>query len=174
MFDIKAGKSQRELVYDAVSGAEVGHLFTLDELGEQTEVDLTVNRGPLYAAIKLLEEREHHTLIAVRGRGYQVAAAVEHLDQARKRQTRARRQIGKGCHTLAATKVTELTPLQVAEYERLTTRMDGLQTQLRKVDRRVAVLEQAQEVQAVADADRDAKIARLERELMAARRDSDL
>lgn len=172
MFEVKADKSQREMVYDLFSGAEVGRIFSIGEISAALGFDITNSRGPVYQGIALLQERDHRTALNVRGEGYRIAAANEHVMLARERRTRAARQIRRGVRTLQGTRLAELTPSELAVHEQQAIRLDAHERQLRAHDKRLHVLEAAQQGLSVRvdreearSSGTDERLARLEREL---------
>lgn len=112
----------------------------------------------------LLLERDSRTLESVRGVGYRVVAASEHARLSEKSAKRAKRQVLKGKTTLEGTRLSELSPKELSEWERSTIRIDALVTAVRKHDRRIQVLETAMHAKSSTDEDRDAKITRMQRE----------
>jgi len=140
------GRSDKQVVFDFVSPYDRGTFFTYDELAnalqEGLAVKSSVSRAKIAAAVNnansmLLRERRR-VLRSVRGRGYRLAEASEHVALAAQRRTRAESQISKGLDVVRYTDVSDLTPAQRALHEGQMLIMGGLWTAVRGLTQRQA------------------------------------
>lgn len=103
-------KPQWQVIYEHVRGMASGELVTRQEL-----VDLLTDSAPgsmapaLGRAVKELQERDHLTLVNVRGVGYRLGEPSEHLEQAKGHTRRARRNAQAAVRTVAAADRTRMT-----------------------------------------------------------------
>lgn len=97
MFDTTRtdGKPQWRLVYDAVRTMPVDGVITYDELDEILARPSREDRSPITKAIQELEANDQRTMTNVRGRGYRIARADEHLGLAKRSHRSARRALSK-------------------------------------------------------------------------------
>ena len=126
------GRSDRQIVYELVELAEPESLFKytalLDVLSEGLEKPATQQQ--VYAAVSsanrlLLAERTRY-LSVVRGVGYRMIRAEEHLPVAVRRKRRAELQIERGVEILRGARLDELTPAQRQLHEGQLMVMSGL------------------------------------------------
>jgi hypothetical protein len=102
------GRSDWRVVFDRVAqlqpGEEISHKELLEELG-------TTDRTVLYRAVpranRELWKTKLRSLDAVRGKGYRLLHANEHIIQAERYKTKSRRQMG---NALAVMEATDLSP----------------------------------------------------------------
>jgi DNA-binding winged helix-turn-helix (wHTH) protein len=112
------GRSDRRVVYELVSDAEPGTVFTKDDLRtaleEGVDVDITdVRVGAAVRSVRhmLLRERQRY-LISVPGIGYRMIRSDEHLPVALGKKQRAEMQLRDGIEILRNTDVSELSEAQ--------------------------------------------------------------
>lgn len=117
------GRSDRQVVYDLTADAEPGELFyyagLVDALAEGLDEAPDVRRVyPAVAAANktLLRERKRY-LGVVRGVGYRMLRADEHLGQAIVRKDRATGHLHRGREILRGTLLDELTTAQRALHQ---------------------------------------------------------
>jgi hypothetical protein len=116
-FQPKGDVAEWRLLYDELKGKPPGHIITLERIEEILGRSVADNRLPVYRATKELENVDRRTLATVRGVGYRVAAADEHLGLALNHSGRARRQLQRGIKRSAATNRSEITPDMAARLE---------------------------------------------------------
>lgn len=105
------GRSNQQVLIDAVANAEPGRLFTYKELNRILGFhDKERTRGVVLAAQHRLLREFCRTMENVRGEGYRMAAATDHTRIANSRKRRADIQLRKGLHVLRNVKWEELDP----------------------------------------------------------------
>jgi hypothetical protein len=116
------GRSDRQVVYELVKDAEPERLFYFEEIAEalQSGVDTPIDKPRIYRAVKqggrTLQQRERRALQVVKGRGYRVLRANEHMSVARQRESSARRQMKAGLEILKNVREDELTSAERSLY----------------------------------------------------------
>lgn len=117
------GRSDRRVLVELVESSEPGTRFSYEQLTEALSqgLDAEVDRARVYRAVRdanrtLLEERSRY-LGVVRGQGYRMLSASEHLPTATKHKERAARQMQRGLEILSNTRLDELDPTQRALHE---------------------------------------------------------
>lgn len=112
------GRSDSRVVFEFVANAEPGTLFDFDSIRHELEEgsDAVFSNNRVSDAVRrtnktLLKERKRY-LESVRGRGYRVIRAEEHLAVALNRKSRADAQIQAGIALLKNAKVEELSESQ--------------------------------------------------------------
>ena len=117
------GRSDARVLIEAVGDAEAGTVFTHDELIGALSVgtDRQIDRTTLSAAVRCANDRllkeKKRTLHAVRGVGYRLAAASDHLGLALNRRSRADRQLEAGYRTLQHVRWDEMDANAKAAHE---------------------------------------------------------
>lgn len=112
------GRSHREVLLAALADGTPGHTYTYDHLIEVLSVGMgrTLTRAEVQRivgdAMSAISTDLQRTLRCVRGVGYRMAEASEHLPIAMDRKRRADTQMKRGLHTLQHVKWNELTPVQ--------------------------------------------------------------
>jgi hypothetical protein len=110
------GRSNQQVVLDLVSGAEPGTLYTYDALGAALRVGTDQEfprrrvHGIVRSALKRLLIEQERTLPNVRGVGYKLAHATEHMSLALARRRRADSQLRMGMRLLQHVRWTEMDP----------------------------------------------------------------
>ncbi len=136
------GRSDRQVIYDLLQDAEPESLFTYDALERVLSEGLTepVSRDRIYRAAsagnRTLLKSKQRCLRVVRGTGYRVARADEHLEVARTFETSAQRKIRRGLDVLRDTRIDELTPTQRSIHEGHLLITAGLYQAVQAVSRR--------------------------------------
>jgi hypothetical protein len=95
-FTPKGDVAEWRLVYDKISGLQPDEIVTVEELEEVLGRPLEKNRSPIYRAVKEMQRHQSRTLAPVRGVGYRVARADEHLGLALASSDRARNALKRG------------------------------------------------------------------------------
>lgn len=112
------GRSNRRVLIDYVATGEPGRTFTYRELIDALEVGSTRRfterdvQAIVNESMSALMKELDRTLRCVRGVGYRMVAASEHLPLAMDRKRRADVQLLRGVETLQHVKWDELTPVQ--------------------------------------------------------------
>jgi hypothetical protein len=108
------GRSDKRVVYELVKDAEPEDRFDYDQLQQVLEggLDDEIERGRIYRAVaaanKLLLREEQRFLAVVKGVGYRVARADEHVPYSLVKKTRAERQLSAGIDLLQQVRYDEL------------------------------------------------------------------
>jgi hypothetical protein len=116
-FEPKGDVAEWRLVYDIIRKRDPDEPVTIEELEEALSRPLGQNRSPVYRAIRELEENDSRTLSTVRGVGYRVALASEHLGLALNHSSRSRRQMRRGIQRSESADRRALDPSQAARME---------------------------------------------------------
>jgi hypothetical protein len=135
-------------IYDHARELPYGALVSYQKLDNLLERDSRSNRSAIYSAIKHLELNEKRTMMCIPKQGYKVAEPPEHLTLARKRRTRARRQVAMGIRTISATAREQLDSEQARRLDEFELYLGRVDQTLRGTIRRVEVVEKAQAEQA--------------------------
>ncbi|MGH2586605.1 MAG: hypothetical protein ACRDJE_16950 [Dehalococcoidia bacterium] len=112
------GRSDREVIYRLFEGALPERTFTFSEIEQALGVGLTTppTRGRVYTAVRqggrTLLKRQRRTVRTVRGVGYRICRADEHLPLALGHEDAARRKVRQGLDVLRHVREDELTPAQ--------------------------------------------------------------
>lgn len=138
------GIAQWEKLYGYFSGLPYGHEATYDEILAATEIDLRVNRMPIYRCMKQLEDDDKKTLISVHGVGYRVANPNEHEALARRHHKSARRQVGKAVRKARSANRSVLSPVERAQIDAMEITLSRHADLIRRLDGRVEAVEKAQ------------------------------
>lgn len=117
------GRSDRVVMYEAVSGAEPDTFFGYERLIEILSEGLSdpVDRARVYRAVNaanktLLRENKRY-LSVVRGEGYRVARTDEHLPMALAKKDAAQGYLRKGIELLRHSRLDELSEAQRTLHE---------------------------------------------------------
>lgn len=126
------GRSDRRVVLDLVGDGEPGVMFSYDRLTAALEkgLDEPIVRDRIYRAVAaadrtLLKEKRRH-LEVVKGVGYRVIRADEHLPVAVQKKERAETYIRRGVDMLRNARVEELSTAQRTLHEGYLLVMDGI------------------------------------------------
>lgn len=109
-----AGRSDKRVVFDLVKDADPETTFKYDDLKTALEADLDVEVGrdriyrAVQAANKVLLREERRVMSVVRGVGYRVARADEHVGLSMLRKGRAETQLAAGVDLLRQVRYDEL------------------------------------------------------------------
>lgn len=116
-FKPKGDVAEWRLVYDHLKGLDHGTVIPTAEIEEILDRPLGQNRSPVYRAIRELEENNSRTVSTVRGVGYRIAAADEHLGLGLSHSGRARRQLRRGLQRAESADRRDLAPSAAARLE---------------------------------------------------------
>lgn len=117
------GRSDRQVVFELVKGAQPGELFTHEQLQDALAegLDERPERTRVYPAVsqanRTLLREERRYLLPVRGTGYRVAHGSEHLGASMIRKDRAQHQLSAGLRILEQVRWDELDANQRALHE---------------------------------------------------------
>jgi hypothetical protein len=117
------GRTNSEVLAELVKEAAPGTVFSYEELRDVLEADTETrfDRPRVCAAVRRANTRilrqHQRELRVVKGSGYRLASASEHLELALGRTTRADRQIRRGLLTLNNVRWNELDPNARAAHE---------------------------------------------------------
>lgn len=128
------GRSDRQVVFELMQDAEPGTLFLFARIADALQVgvsDLITHERACAAARSanalLLRERQRST-VAVRGRGYRVIQASEHVGVAVQRKQRAGHQLRAGLALLQRCRLDELSDKERQRHEGFTLAIAGVVT----------------------------------------------
>lgn len=117
------GRSDRHIAFELLRDAEPGTVFAFDRVAAalQSGVETPITHARVCAAVRaaqpvLLRESRRAT-VTVRGVGYRVVAANEHVSLALMRKDRAELQVRSGVRLLEGTRLDELTETERRLHE---------------------------------------------------------
>lgn len=140
------GRSHGDVLLTFLRGGEPGRLYTYDELaialtyGDVVPARDVVQRVVAQNYLRLLRD-EQRALRCVKGQGYRLACANEHMELATTRKHRADVQFRKGLHTLRHVKWDELDANTRAAHEGHLMITEALYRQQAALDRRLRAVE---------------------------------
>lgn len=117
----KSGKSNQQVIVEHVHLAEPGTVFTFGQLAAELgrETDRTFDRTAIQQVVRVANHRllrEHQRCLrSVRGVGYTIAFASDHMELAQARERKSRRQIKWAIETIANARQDELTENERAQ-----------------------------------------------------------
>ena len=133
----KDGRSDGQVVYDMALNLRPNDILSYDSLltALQDGVEIKFNRNRIYGAVKagnkkLLKERNRY-LAVIRGKGYKLISAEEHLGVALAKKQTAQKHMQTGVEILEHTAFEELSPTHRAIHERQMMIMKGLYSQIK-------------------------------------------
>ena len=175
-FQPKRDEPQWRPVYDAFAARQVGDVLTYEQLTELIGADSRINRGPIYAAQRHLENNNQRTIEVVKNIGYRIVAAIEHERLANKHRKKSRVQIRKARSRIRSANRSELPPEARARFEAQDNRLAALEQMHRAHDTRIKRLEEIDREERVKQSkidEQDTRIARLEEALKRIRQPGD-
>lgn len=110
------GRSDRIVIYDLMRDAVPDQAFSFAEIAAALQAGIAepIAKSRLYRAVRqggrTLLQREQRAVQVVKGRGYRIVRANEHMRLTRQRETQARRQMQLGLGYLQHVREDELTP----------------------------------------------------------------
>lgn len=138
------GRSDQEVVFGLVQAAAPETLFSHEALAAalQQGTARTITKQIVCAAARsanrLLLKRQQRALTIVRGEGYRVACAGDHLPLARRREDKATRQIRAGLELLSNCRIDELDPTQRALHQGQLLVVAGLYEKMQSMSKQVS------------------------------------
>lgn len=136
------GRSDRRVVYELIQDAAPDSIFSFAEIKDalSTGVDTAIAMPRLYSAVRganktLLTENRRY-LSVVKGIGYRVIRADEHLPVALGKKQRAELQIRDGIELLRQVELDELTPAQRQMHSGQLMIMDGVYRMVKASEKR--------------------------------------
>jgi hypothetical protein len=143
------GRSNQQVVIDLVQSAKPGTLFTFEQLIEELarETDRDFDRTAVTQVVNTANRRLLTTLQRclhnVRGQGYRVALATDHLRLAEENRRRSRRQLSKGLLKLQNVAWDELPPAAREAHEGTLMIVSAQQAQINAMEKRLSRIEAA-------------------------------
>lgn len=117
-FKAKGPKPEWQIVYEELlEKADFGDIVSFSSLDRVLGRDFKVSRGPVYKATRYLGEQRKRWLAPVKGVGYRVIEANEHMLQANMHKKRAKKQLGVMIKVGNATEITRLTNEELARFD---------------------------------------------------------
>lgn len=145
-FDIKRadGRSNQQVLIDSVAGAEPGTLFTYDQLSRILGFDdKRRTQSVVVSAQRRLLKEFCRTMMNVRGEGYRIAEAKEHMMLAHDCKRRSDVQLRKGLHILRHVKWEEMDEETRKAHEGTLMVTEALYSMQAAQDKRLAKIEKA-------------------------------
>lgn len=140
-FTPKGAQPLWQPLFDLLAAGEVGDVLTYERL-EEVAADVRTNRSPLYQAVRHLESDRKRTVECVHKVGYRIVDAPEHARLARTHQKRSLRQIKRSRRKLDSADPARLTPAQAAEFAEWSARLGQMESMVRRVHRRLVLVEE--------------------------------
>jgi hypothetical protein len=137
------GRSDRQVVYELMQDAEPGVVFAHDVIADALQSGvadpITPERASAAAraANRLLLRERRRTMLAVRGIGYRILAACEHVGASLSRRERAESQVRAGLSILRECRLDELSETQRKLHEGQLLVMSGVYDAVRYTNARV-------------------------------------
>lgn len=135
-------KTDKEVIYELVKHAEPGTIFNYETLAWALSAgdDAIVPRSRVYQAItsanKVYQKENKRYLRVVRGEGYRVIPAEEHMIVSLKKKESANKLLEKGVTILRNTNLNELTDTQRKLHEGQLMVMSGLEQAIKHSEHR--------------------------------------
>lgn len=139
----ETGKSQGEMVYDLLRHLDFGDTLTYETVERETGLDLRSNRGPMYDAIKRLEDGDQRTAECVTSVGYRVVQPVEHGRLALKHHRRSRRQLRQASRKVASADRTKMTATEAQRLNDLQVVVSRHEQTLGRITRQMKQMDDA-------------------------------
>jgi hypothetical protein len=154
-------QAEWKVIYDHLRAQQPGYIITFEKLDELLGRPFKNGRGPIYRAQQELEENYSRTLSSVRGQGYRVAQAEEHLTIGLNHSRRARKQLKRGVEVVESADRSALSPSMIDRAEAASYTMNRVMQFLgvmaRQVDDNTEAIAKTSQVQEAAD-DRISKL----------------
>ena len=163
IFKPKGEVAEWEMLYDFLTTKEKGTVIKYAQLSAVLGRDLLEARSPLYRAMQELEMKDSRSLINVPGVGYRITIAQEHEGLARKHHKKSRRQIAKSLMKIESADKSQLTREERQRFENIEISLKQQADMIKRLDKRVAVVEQKQKTHDGTAAKLDKLMAALER-----------
>lgn len=143
------GRTNAQVLADMIKEASPGDVFEYDRIarelskGTETTYDRPKVQSIVATAIPFLEKVHRRTLTNVRGVGYRIAPASEHVSVSSQRHARANRQFRKGLHTLEHVRWEEMDENARRAHEGHLILASALYQQTQSLERRLSRVESA-------------------------------
>lgn len=146
----KDGRSDGQVVFDLVLNMKPNDILTYETLLEELQKDVDTDviefdRNRVYGAIrganKKLLKKESRYLAVVRGQGYKLITAEEHLGVALSKKNTAQKYMKTGVEILQHTVMDELSPTHKIAHEQTMLLMKGLYQKIKHHDQRIGETE---------------------------------
>jgi hypothetical protein len=143
------GRSNAQVIVDFVHGAPPGRVFTFAELedelarGASRAYGRAAVSGIVAGANRRLLREHHRRLHSVRGQGYRLAPAAEHVVLASADRHRADKQLARGLETLRNVRWEEMDENQQAAHRGQLMVLESVASAQAALDQRMDRIEQA-------------------------------
>jgi hypothetical protein len=137
-------KPRWELIYDELSGLDVGDTLTYERLHELLDVeDRAAVRTPFYKAAQVWGTEHKRALRPVPNVGYRVVDAREHEAIAKNHHKRSKRQLRRGRQVLANADRSRLSEHERQRFDQMEATIGRHEDMIRRLDGRTAKVEKA-------------------------------
>lgn len=116
-FKPKADRPEWQIIFEHIQDRDFGAVISYEELDQLLGRDFKSARGPIYAATRRLGELKKRWLAPVKGVGYRVIQAREHMIQADHHKRKAKKQLGFMIKVGNATEISKLTTEELAQFD---------------------------------------------------------
>lgn len=164
-FTPKADVAEWRLIYDVLSGRDVGDVVTHQEMSDALGRSFAANRSPFYKAARVWGEKNLRALVPVPGQGYRVVEAIEHEDIARRHHKRSRRALGRSRFAIRTVDRSRLDPENLRRFDNMEINISRQQDMLRRLEARQTKTETRIAEQTADHEQTKARLARLEEAL---------
>lgn len=114
---LRHSTSLKDALFAVLSQAPYGEIFSYAALTEIMGVDARAHRYALAMVGQRLEHEAQRVLESLRGVGYRIALARDHVDLGARKQVQGRRKIERALSILHATPVKTLTPVERQRHD---------------------------------------------------------
>lgn len=144
----KDGRSDGQVVFDLVLNMKPNDILTYETLLEELQKDIDTvefDRNRVYGAVKSankkLLKKQSRYLAVIRGQGYKLITADEHLGVALNKKQTAQKYMKTGVEILEYTQFEELSPSHRIVHEQQMILMKGLYHKIKHHDQRIGETE---------------------------------
>jgi len=146
-FQPKGEKAEWEMIYDYLKSKEKGALISYKELSKVINRDFASNRSPIYRAMKEMEIEDDRSLLNVRGYGYKITIAQDHEGLAFLHHKKSRRQMNTAKRKITSADMTQLSQAERARFREIELALSQQAEMIKRLDKRVTVVEEKQKTQ---------------------------
>jgi alkylated DNA nucleotide flippase Atl1 len=144
LFQPKDGTAAEwERVYKLIEPLSIGQTITYGELTDCLGRDFLSQRGPFIKANQVLLKEHQRGLVNVRGTGYRVITAADHIVPAKASHKRAHRALRRSRHWIENTDRSQLSPADRQRFDEMEGRLRQQEDMTRRIDQRVSRVEKA-------------------------------
>lgn len=161
-FEPIGDKPQWELVYDALTGMQIGDVMTYERLSELLGYDFRTNRSAWVKAANRWGSEHKRAFTPVRGVGYRVVTVNEHETLARAHHKKSKRSLARSKRVLVDADRSLMSEEERARFDQLEATVARHSDVIRRLDSRQRRTEKALTIATEQQTATDARIGALE------------